>query len=199
MAEEIANEIWNKRKEILEKIGQESIDVYLFLKKEFKKGNIKNNKVFQFVFRSYYRLDSAGLSEGIKNEYFDLMAQQVTNLKKILLELYKIKTLRNKNTVQFSFATKLLHTIDENNPIWDTEVVRVMKIKISGLGYKEKIESCYESYEKLKQRFEDLLVDKRSKKVIFQFRNKFKVNKNQISDVKVLDFIIWTLGKLIKK
>lgn len=125
MENKIIEEIFKKLDKILENIDKESIFVYLFLKDEHKKGNIKNNLLFQFVFKSYYRLDNAGLGNKLKNRYFELLADKQKDLRKILLELYKIKTLKNKNTIQFCFATKLLNTLDNNNPIFDAEVSRV--------------------------------------------------------------------------
>ncbi len=58
--------IMGKKQEIIKKLTQESIDVYLFLKREFKKGKITNNTLFQFVYRAFYTLDSAGLTEEFK-------------------------------------------------------------------------------------------------------------------------------------
>ena len=67
---EIAEEIYRRHEEIISNISRESVDVYLWLRDEYKKGNIKNNTVFQFVFRSYYRLDRAGLGKKLKKRYF---------------------------------------------------------------------------------------------------------------------------------
>lgn len=53
MYKEIIDNIINNQNEILSKIDKESISVYLYLKKEYEKGSIKDNKVFQFVFRSF--------------------------------------------------------------------------------------------------------------------------------------------------
>lgn len=141
----IIEEISNKQGGILSNIDKESIDVYLFLKKEYKKGNINNNLLFQFLFRSYYRLDNAGLSSKLKKRYFELLAKKEQDLTKILLELYKIHTLKGKNSVQFSFATKLLHTIDNKKPISDTEVLRVFHKNIPGKKL-EKIKYCLRVY-----------------------------------------------------
>ena len=81
---QIIKKIFEQQDEILSNLNFESIDVYLFLKNEYEKGNILNNFVFQFVFRSYYRLDSAGLSDKIKKHYFELLAGKQTKLERIL-------------------------------------------------------------------------------------------------------------------
>ena len=200
MNELVVKKIVKNQKKIFANIKPESIAVYLFLKNEYKRGDVKNNLLFQFVFRSYYRLDSAGLSDRQKIKYFELLASHKNHLKIILNDLYKLKDLQNKNKVQFSFATKLLHTLDNNEPIFDAEVSRVFpKSKPEGKR-KKKIESCPIKYGILKDTYSSLLQDERIKKIILEFRSTFNVrNKNKMSDVKVLDFIIWSLGKLNKK
>lgn len=192
-------EIFKNQDKILEKINDESISVYLFLKDQYKKGDIKNNTLFQFVFRSYYRLDNAGLGDNLKEHYFKLLGNKQKDLGKILSELYEIPTARKIKTIQFSFATKLLHTINENNPIFDSEVSDVIHRKMIGKTKDEKIRSCLEIYEFLKETYSNLLKDKKIKIVILNFRSKFNVTKDKISDIKVLDFIIWSLGKLKRK
>jgi len=201
MNEEVIKEIFKKQDIILSKIERESIDVYLYLKKEFEKGDVKNNLVFQFVFRSFYRLDNAGLSNKLKENFFELLVNKESDLEKILEELYKIPNRKDQNTIQISFATKLLHTLDNDKPIIDAEVSQVFpKIKAKTGGSKEeKIKFCLKIYEELKNIFLNLLQDEEIRKIISKFRFKFNVNRENISDIKVLDFIIWSLGKLKKE
>lgn len=193
---DIIKEILGREDEILSKIDPESIEVYLFLKNEYAKGDIENNAIFQFVFRSYYRLDGAGLGDDLKTAFFKLLGHKEDNLEKILRKLHDIRTLRNKNTVQFSFATKLLHTLDEENPIFDSRVTKVIRKPVTGASGDDRINSSIGFYKDLKSIYDDLLEESEIKKVILKFRKKFDVNPKQVSDSKVLDFIIWTLGKL---
>src|SRR3989344_1065163 len=174
----VVEEILSKEDEILKNIGKESISVYLFLKNEYKKGNIKNNNLFQFVFRSYYGLDRAGLGDKLK----------------------EVSNQRGQNTIQFSFATKLLHAIDNNSPISDAKILRVFYKRRRTDGSKEeKIKSCLEIYEFLKDTYSCFLQEGQLKKLILKFREKFDVTENKMSDIKVVDFIIWSLGKLSTK
>ncbi len=199
--EEIANlkiieKVYRRQDEIMSKIDSESIDVYLWLKNEYNKGHVKNNLVFQFIFRSYYRLDSAGLTEKQKKHFFELMTDKKVNLEKVLDELYELPTLRKRKTIQFSFATKLLHTINNNKPIFDAEVSAIIHKSVSGNNKKSKIESCREIYDFLENIYLILVKEEKIKKVIFKFRSKFHITENQITDIKILDFMIWSLGKL---
>ena len=195
---ELVEEIKKRKEEILDNIDRESIDVYIFLRDEFKKSNILDNHVFQFVFRSFYRLDNAGLSDKQKKCFFELLARNRIDLSTVLSELYDIPTLRGKNTIQYSFATKLLHTVDNNTPIFDRFIMMTLKTgNIKGKTKQEKIESRIENYNTLQEKFYDLIEKKEIKEIISQFRERFSIDKTKISDTKVLDFILWSYGKLI--
>jgi len=197
----IIKEIDEKQDDVLSNIDSESIAVYIFIKNEFKKGNVLNNPIFQFVFRSYYRLDSAGLSDNQKTRFFQLLSDKQENLEYILSELYELLNSKNQNTIQFSFATKLLHTINNNKPIYDNNVSRVIKKELKGSGYAkdERICSCIETYQFLEELYRDMLEDETIRNIISKFRSKFKVDDEKISDIKVLDFIMWSLGDLKKE
>ncbi len=58
----ICENINNDSDAIISNLHQESIDVYNFIQSEYKKGSISKNYIFQFAFRSFYKLDSAGLT-----------------------------------------------------------------------------------------------------------------------------------------
>lgn len=195
----IIEKIYKRRDEIISRIEPESIGVYLWLKNEYNKGDVKKNLVFQFVFRSYYGLDSAGLSDKQKKRFFELMADKKVTLEKILEELYKLPTLKNKQAIQFSFATKLLHTINNNKPIFDAKVSAVIHKNRGGNDEKSKIESCREIYNFLENLYLILVEEEKIRKIISKFRLKFHVAQNQMTDSKILDFIIWSLGKMESK
>jgi len=196
--ETIVKDICDRKKDILSDADlPESIAVYLFLKNKYAKDGA-TDKVFQFVFRSYYGLDRAGLSPEQKTEYFRLLANKKVDLETILSELYELPRLtkKNKNAIQFSFATKLLHTIDNTRPIFDTQVAKVIHKSVTGNGKKEKTESAKELYNCLRNLYLKLMADKKIQVIIKEFRENSTSQK--ITDSKVLDFVIWTLGKLKK-
>ena len=74
--DEIARIINNHTQAIIDNISYESIEVYNFLRKEYEKKNITDNYLFQFVYRSFYRLDNAGLPAEFKTEYFNLLERR---------------------------------------------------------------------------------------------------------------------------
>jgi hypothetical protein len=189
----IAKELCDNQEEIFSRLDQESIDVYMFLRKEYSKGPIEKNYVFQFVFRSFYRLDNAGLSKDQKTKFFELLSEKEIDLRKIISTLYDLPTLRGLHSVQFSFASKLLHTIDETTPIWDQNVKEATDINCNCDSKEGKIDAGIEAYQDLQQIHMTLADDLQVKKIILSFKLKFK-NCAEIPDAKALDFILWTYG-----
>ena len=196
---EIAEEIYKLRKEVIKNIDQESIDVYLWLKNAHEKGNIKNDHIFQFIFRSYYGLDRAGLSNAQKEKFFELLAKKETNLSIILRNLSKLPNLQNQNAVQFSFATKLLHTIDNSKSIFDSQVSAVIHRRVTGNSVEEKIESAEKLYNYLENLYIELIENEKVREVIKGFKSRFGLGPKNMTDQKILDFIIWSLGSLLVK
>lgn len=192
----IIKEINDNRSTIIRRIPQESIDVYLWLKKEYARKNILQNKVFQFVLRSYYGLDNAGLSLMQKTKFFKLMVDENTNLKEILNEFYKLPRLGGQNTIQFSFATKLIHTIDNTKPIFDANIAAATRKRVIGYNMEEKIKSCESIYLFLQDLYKEILKKDKTKEIISDFQKSFNLKPKEITNEKILDFFMWSLGKI---
>lgn len=169
---------------------EESIRVYEWL--DAHKAT-PGNPVFQFVFRSYYRIDNAGLTSDWKVRYFEFLSQKEGSLKAVLEGLYHFPTTKNVKSLQFSFATKLLHTLDSTQPIYDSKVADLL-----GLPVKKKkdfavnIATCIAVYEELREAHQHLLSDGVIKNQIAALKAHYKA---QISDEKALDFLLWSVGK----
>jgi hypothetical protein len=99
---------------IVREIGREAVDVYGFLADEFARGSVVGNYVFQFTYRSFYRLDNAGLTPEFKSKYFALLEEsrnvREIDLRRLVEELYAIPNRKGQRSLQFSFVTKLANT-----------------------------------------------------------------------------------------
>ena len=196
MEEKIITKIIKNQDKILSNLKQKDIDKYCWIKRRFKKGGTSNDSEFQSRFKQFYRMNSAGLSNFQKRRFFELLENEESDIKYILKELYKIPTLKKTHSIQFFFTTKLLHTINNNKPIFDKMIGKVMDKNVEGKSKEEKIQSCVDIYKFLDKLYSALIKNSRIKKIIFKFRIKFNANRRVISDIKVLDFIIWSFGRL---
>jgi hypothetical protein len=77
---------------------------------------------FQRRFKAFWALNAARLSEDFCNHYFDLLKEasakkQGMGIGEILNILHREHTNGVRKSLQFSFASKLLHTVDDHAPI----------------------------------------------------------------------------------
>ena len=193
--------------QLIQNLDRESIDVFNFLKTEFRKGDVRKNHLFQFVFRSFYRLDNAGLTPEFKSRFFELMEENRNNksieIKDLLRELEKyprikeIKKEEDKGSFQFSFVTKLINTINPEFPIYDSKVSKAIigtAFNPSG-NFDQKLKVYQARHETIKNTYFYILESKSFTDLFIDFDNSFP--NNGLPDLKKLDFIFWSYGKLL--
>ena len=197
---DIVSLISEKEHEIINNISIESIDVYKFLQDEFKKGNVNTNYLFQFVYRSFYRIDNAGLTDEFKIEYFKIMEEKrfSYNLdpQEIFMRLYLFKTRQDKHTIQFSFSTKLIHTINVDFPIYDSNIAKVFNFPTSYLEDIKKRVIRYLDQQNIIIEVYKSILDKKLLISTIQLFDKTFID-NKLPNIKKLDFIFWSCGKIL--
>ncbi|MGV8946260.1 MAG: hypothetical protein ACOH1N_07515 [Lutibacter sp.] len=199
---EISDWIENHSTEIIGNIDQESIDVYDFIKSEFKKSDINENHLFQFVFRSFYRIDNAGLTPEFKKEYFKILEQyrneKQFDFEKVLRRLFSFPNRKGQNTLQFSFVTKMFNTIDDIMPIYDSEVAKIFSLSRPYQSeFEIKLDKYLDQLDKIKIGYEQIIEQNLLPKTIGLFDQVFKDIK--LPEMKKLDFIFWSAGKIRTK
>ena len=202
----IIDSVLEEKSETLAYLNQGSIDVFKFLQSEFYKGDVTKNHLFLFVYRSFYRLDNAGLTPEFKKKYFELMessrGKQLYDIEIILCELEKFPRIKEKKkgeekgSFQFSFATKLMNTIDKNFPIYDSQVSKVIigtDHRPTG-DFKKKLSVYKNRHEIIKKAYAHILKNDSFSSIFNEFDKSFP--GNELHEVKKLDFIFWSNGKL---
>jgi len=187
---------------IVKEIGRESVDVYTFISGEYEKAQISGNSVFQFIYRSFYRLDNAGLTREFKDHYFQLMDscrdQESVDIEALTRALHPYLTRKGHKSLQFSFVTKLANTVNRSYPIYDAEVARVFGFRrpYSYLGFDFRLQRYIEFYRQLREIYVAILADNELADARLLFREHYQAPADRVPDMKVLDFIFWSLGKL---
>jgi len=197
-------EINDYSSEIVGNIQEESLSVYCFIHDQWNGSSAVENKLFQFVFRSFYRLDNAGLTDEFKQKYFELLEaarNQKPNIKDICKTLYDIENRKGSKSLQFSFATKLANTVNPTLPIYDSEVAKMYGYK-PPLPYKsldQRIESLLKFYEHLAADYAKILSNGSLEETLKAFDNRFPSYQDKVDNNKKLDFVVWSAGKLREK
>jgi hypothetical protein len=173
----------------------DSIDLYFYITDTFRHNkSISANKEFREKYKSFYVMRAAGLTDEHFDKYFELLDKKESILKTILEALYVIKTRKNLHSLQFSFATKLLHTLDNNQPIFDQYIRKTLGLRqpYNYLdGKDQRIRALHSYYEDLKDIYQKLLAHVSIKNLIGIIRTEFDWPGSKITDAKILDFILW--------
>jgi hypothetical protein len=188
---------------IVRNIQKESIEVFVFLADEFDRSPVTCNSVFQFVYRSFYRMDNAGLTTDFKVAYFDLLEQSRDcvnlDLERLVMKLHKIKNRKGQDSLQFSFVTKLAHTVDsEHYPIYDKEVPKMFRFRPPDTKWPvdKRLNKYLEFYEGMSKFYKGSIANHNLLKPIQLFREEYAPAASRVSDLKAVDFFFWAAGKL---
>ena len=167
---------------------------YQYIQNEYSEGH--NNKDFQDVFTNYY-LKTQGIIRLPENRipFFNVLFRCKKD--DDLIEL--VKLLNNEmatDMYEFSFATKLLHTVNPNSPIYDSKIHMYLRNE-EGVPFKapeRSIERIEYNWKQLNQWYKNFIEkDERCEQWINWFDSIFPSFK-EISIVKKIDTIIFFLS-----
>lgn len=167
--------------------------------------NIATDEAYQKNFTNYYRVrrDAAWLKEyysflethkHCKDITFEEILRYLSGLEHSVRKTEKNP--RGKATsVEVSFASKMLATINADHPVWDSQVLRFLGMKVPEIGDREeKIQMCVRMYAQLEQEIAEFIKTDAGKKCVEVFDDTFPDCKD-FSVYKKMDFYLWNLGK----
>lgn len=154
------------------------------------------------AYERYYGMRRARLSNIWLDKYFDIANKYLKEDNVPSSFEYLMKEVGpDGNSVQFSFVSKLFHTLKEDEPIYDICVREFLNIGFpSGNTPKDRMESAIEIYKKkVVTGFykNDDYIGLRSL-MLRKFDEKFS-DIEGVSEIKKIDFVCWGLGKTVKK
>lgn len=148
---------------------------------------------YQRRYRKHWAMNGARLSEVYCKAYFENLQTALCKplqIRQLMMDLYAIPSHQNgRKSVQFSFATKLLHMADPRLPIYDSKVAWFyFFVEPSADHGLAKIDKLVEFYKFLTEEYGRILKDGLLAPSIAAFRNRFRTN---MSDEKIIDALIW--------
>lgn len=202
---EVLEKLLEFRDKAVAVLDPDAVPVYLFITERYAAAkDVSGDHVFQFVFRSYYRLDNAGLGDAFKVAYFGLLQHHRVGPRPELHQLCKSlaqhDTKRQKQSLQFSFATKLLATINPAQPIYDSYVASMFGFNppYHVKDFSKRLDKFLGFYQVLSEACRWLTVQTKFASVNAAFAE----NNDQwakVPQMKQVDFILWATGKAIKQ
>jgi|SRR3989344_4699896 len=192
--------------EIMEELSKDKFSHfrdYFFIKQNFSNGNIDGK--FKDIFCNFYRLNGPmGLTAHQKDNFFIYLLKKEMDLEKTLRLLYAIPGHNGAHRLFLSFASKLIHTVNDKNPIYDKNIALILSLPRQAYPphIDERIKNRLEIYSKLKDRFNSLLSNNELNGVLTKCRNVLRHKAaiehvewrdDLILDVKLLDSLLWAL------
>ena len=186
------DEINNNIDQILQKISHEHVEKYDWLVQNI---NLVAEHEYQIRYKTFWRLNGAGLSQQYCHAYFQYLINGADNngvlLNTLAFELYQIPINTDRQALQFSFCTKLCHMLNRHLPIYDSMITTFYNFRAPGtnLPVQQRIAQLIEFHQFLVSEYQRVLHNGFLAESIQAFRQHF--NPQHFTDVKVIDTLIW--------
>ncbi len=184
---------------------QRDIDPYLALQSLFQNGSIIDNGNYKTTYRKYWQLNTAKLSDYYCEHYFRVMEKYRNrddkDIKGIIRELYEVPSnSKGKKTLQFAFATKLLHTIDNTQPVYDRLIADFYFLpQVKPIWkYEKKLSAYLRAYDFLRQEQKKILNNSMLLSAITRLRLHFQLPETY-TDQKIIDTLFWKFTMFLRR
>jgi hypothetical protein len=184
----------------------EDLDIrtYLTLLDRSRNVDVTRDTEFQNKYCRYWRLFGAGLSQDFRSAYFELMeglrGRALPSIREVTRILYEVPSNRSgRKTLQFSFASKLLHTLDPHRPIYDSMVATFYRFSVPNptKSFEGRLQVFLSFYDFLTVEYKKVVTTQVLEQPIASFRHQFSVSA-EYTDEKVVDTLIWRAMDLQK-
>lgn len=184
---------------ILEQIPRSHVTEYDYLQKHLK--NL-DDKEYQRRFKVFWRLNAARLSELFCDHYFNILkdvSSKKTNITDVCKRLHEVKTHKNRQSLQFSFASKLIHMTDTSMPIYDSMIADFYFYAEPNRNksLKDRIHDLATFHEFLTKEYNRIINNGLLRDAIRAFRDELK--PQMFTGHKVIDSLIWAFVSFQKK
>lgn len=180
-------------KEQLVRIVEEALGLYAY--RDTLDLTRIETKEYQENYANYFKMNR--MDENWRSAYFVYMQKQVGNLditfEEILKQISSVPHKRgngSRTTIDRSFASKMLATLNPNYPIWDSHVMNIVGIKNKPMPVKDYVEI----YNELTKNVHSFLQTNDGAKCVEEFDRMFP-NFTDINPVKKIDLFLWKMGK----
>ena len=174
------------------------VNYYLYIQKHYNDVDERDAEDFRDVFTEFYLKAQGKMRDPVNRvPFFETMktCSPDKDLIELLIELHnKLDT----DLYEFSFATKLLHTINNDSPIFDSKVFKYLKEE-EGVNFweyrhsKDGLERARHNWPLLKNWYDSFLQTERAAEWIAWFDRQFP-NAAHIAAVKKIDFLIFAFN-----
>lgn len=161
------------------------IERYRFIMEKVQRVDVSLDEGFQKTYENFYTLGR--YPKEFRRDYFVYM-ERVKEIKPSFEET--LSYFLKYGTLEVSFSSKLVHTLDSEQPIWDKNVTdRHFGYKIPAYGTKDREKKILDRYKRYKRDFLKYVASDDGKTIIRAFDEAFP--ETGFTDLKKVDFVLW--------
>ena len=193
--QDLALKILNNQKAIIEKLPPKMLNTYYWLQDNLYLRNVSSDAEYKRKFSGYYRMRF--VSKQYRDRFFSLFEAIKNDTKLSFVDVAK-QLSQVDGRHEFSFISKMLHTIDPNRPIYDSQVDQALHIhRTYAPTIALQIQQAEEILTQIFFVYQRLEASAEMVKPLAAFDQ--IIPSRSMSIAKKLDFLLWALGGIEKK
>jgi hypothetical protein len=166
-----------------------AVEVYLQLQNDLQQCDVSTNRQFQKTFNGYYRVRR---DAEWQKHFFGLLEKHKhtkVDFETVLVELHEATGI-----MEASFSSKLVGSIRPELPIIDSNVLGHLTLQLPPTGTENRTAAINQIHQTLIKEFTDFLKTDDGKYLTNRFKEVYPAGN--ITDVKMLDFVLWVTRKI---
>lgn len=165
-----------------------NLDTYIWLQDNLHKCDVSKSREYQRKFNGYYRM--IWVSQKWRKLFYNLFQFKKTQNPDFNLILLILFTKGGKR-FEVSFSSKMAATINPSLPIIDSVVLRNLQLDPVTVHTWDKWTKVKKLYNKIRKLYSKFLASKKGRYLVAEFKKQYPDKK--ISEVKMLDFVLWSI------
>ena len=187
--------IVQRKDDILSKFDNKMMETYRWLQEELYRRDVYVDQEYRRKFSGYYRMRF--VSQEYRDAFFSVFEKiknaPETSFRDVSYCLYDVDQKH-----EFSFISKMLHTINPHKPIFDSQVCEVLHLRRTYQSSLEgKVRQDEDSLRHIVKAYTEMSASAEMRKMLAQMDN--FTPGYRMTDEKKLDFILWALGGILMK
>lgn len=186
--------------------GSGHVEDYAWLLDRLHHVNVSGDSEFQRKYKHFWAMNVARLDDVYLNEYFQYLeasknsGRTTSSVADVAKYLHQFQTGKGgKQSLQFSFASKLVHMIDPARPVYDRLVERFYFLPEPQCSGIDRLEELNKSYEFLRREHARILKLGLLHPAIAVFERHFSNLPIAVTKEKIIDSLIWGYVSLLAK
>lgn len=166
------------------------LDGYEYIMENVWKTDVSKDKDFQRRYNYFYKVRR---NQDWRDGFYRVFEESKGRCDEVTFEDILRDIYGFSKTIEASFSSKMLATINPNHPIWDSQALKILGIKVIGKSAQEKLDFIISAYDEMERWYADYLKTENAKENI-KVWDRMLPHHRGLSPVKKIDYMLWTLG-----